>query len=107
MLENFLAALQSIAADLKARYGEHLASLRDQATVPSKAIVFPNSVGTAPSLIFNQEGKCLILMPGIPQEMQPMFEGQILPYLQEHFKSKNKIHHAIFQIFGISLGFGQ
>lgn len=52
-----------------------------QALVPQGAIVVDNQNGTAPGLIIEQEGKSLILLPGPPNELHPMFEQDIFPYL--------------------------
>lgn len=54
-----------------------------QAMVPEGCIVVDNPNGTAPGIIMVQEGKHVILMPGPPNEMIPMFETSIMPYLSE------------------------
>jgi nicotinamide-nucleotide amidase len=41
-----------------------------------------NERGTAPGLLYKQAGKTLIMLPGPPHELQPMFENQVLPRLQ-------------------------
>jgi nicotinamide-nucleotide amidase len=43
--------------------------------------VLPNANGTAPGLWVTQDGKVLCMMPGPPNEMQPMFMEQVLPRL--------------------------
>jgi nicotinamide-nucleotide amidase len=43
--------------------------------------VLANSNGTAPGLWVEQEGKVLCMMPGPPNELQPMFTEQVLPRL--------------------------
>ncbi len=53
-----------------------------QALAPEGAIVVSNSNGTAPGLIIPKHGKHVILMPGPPNEMIPMFENNIRPYLR-------------------------
>jgi len=53
-----------------------------QALAPEGAIVVANSNGTAPGLIIPKDGKHVILMPGPPNEMIPMFENDIRPYLR-------------------------
>lgn len=53
-----------------------------QALKPEGAIVVPNSNGTAPGLIIPKDGRHVILMPGPPNEMIPMFEKSIRPYLR-------------------------
>jgi len=44
----------------------------------------PNSVGAAPGYLFAENQKLLILLPGVPSEMEQMFEEAALPYLKKH-----------------------
>ena len=53
-----------------------------QAMVPEDCIVIDNPNGTAPGIIMEDQGRHLILMPGPPGELIPMFEDSISPYLQ-------------------------
>ncbi|HWI51502.1 MAG TPA: competence/damage-inducible protein A [Symbiobacteriaceae bacterium] len=53
-----------------------------QALVPEGATVLPNDRGTAPGLVLPcAGGKAIILLPGPPNELRPMFERQVIPYL--------------------------
>ena len=52
-----------------------------QAMVPEGCIVVDNPGGTAPGIIITENDKHLILMPGPPGELIPMFERSIMPYL--------------------------
>lgn len=54
-----------------------------QAMVPEGAIIVDNHNGTAPGLIIEdkERNKTAILIPGPPNEMKPMFERDIAPYL--------------------------
>lgn len=52
-----------------------------QALVPEGAKVIDNHNGTAPGLILQEDGKTAILLPGPPNEIKPMFERDIAPYL--------------------------
>ena len=52
-----------------------------QAMVPEGAKVVDNHNGTAPGLIMEEDGKTAILLPGPPNEIKPMFERDIAPYL--------------------------
>lgn len=52
-----------------------------QAMMPEGAIVVDNENGTAPGVIIEGEGKKVILLPGPPNELVPMFEKSIIPYL--------------------------
>ncbi len=54
-----------------------------QAMMPEDCIVVDNPNGTAPGVIMEQDGKHVILMPGPPNEMIPMFEKSIMPYLSK------------------------
>lgn len=52
------------------------------AQVPEGALVMDNHFGQAPGLILKTEdGKTVILLPGPPGELCPLFEEQIKPYL--------------------------
>lgn len=57
---------------------------RRQAMVPKGAVVLPNDHGTAPGLIMADEarGKTVVLLPGPPRELVPMFENYAAPYLR-------------------------
>lgn len=52
-----------------------------QAMVPEGAVVVDNHNGTAPGIILEENGKTAILLPGPPNEIRPMFERDIAPYL--------------------------
>ena len=52
-----------------------------QAMMPEGCIVVDNPNGTAPGVIMAENGKHVVLMPGPPNEMIPMFETSIIPYL--------------------------
>lgn len=52
-----------------------------QAMVPEGCIVVDNPGGTAPGIIITENDRHLILMPGPPGELIPMFEHSIMPYL--------------------------
>ena len=54
-----------------------------QAMVPEGCIVVENPGGTAPGIIMAENGKHVILMPGPPNELVPMFETSIMPYLSK------------------------
>lgn len=56
-----------------------------QAYMPDGAVVFKNNYGTAPGLAIEDEekGKILILLPGPPRELEPMFREEVEPYLKK------------------------
>lgn len=56
-----------------------------QAYVPKEnGTVLYNKNGTAPGIIFSKNGKIMILLPGPPNEVVPMFENQVIPFLAKH-----------------------
>lgn len=59
-----------------------------QAVVIENSIILDNDNGTAPGMIAEKEDsngnvKRAILLPGPPNEMKPMFENQVVPYLKQ------------------------
>lgn len=72
-----------------------------QAMVPEGAIVIDNDNGTAPGLIIEDESnhKAAILIPGPPNEMKPMFEKSIAPYLNQ--KQPEGIFSKMIKLCGV------
>lgn len=70
-----------------------------QAMVPQGCIVVANANGTAPGIIMEEEGTCVILLPGPPGELIPMFENSILPYLQG--LTPDVLHSVMVKICGV------
>ncbi len=56
---------------------------KKQALLPKGAYPLQNRNGTAPGVIVRQQdtGKMVVMLPGPPREMQPMFTQQVTPYL--------------------------
>lgn len=71
-----------------------------QAYVPKGAIMLKNDNGTAPGIIIETEDKlkAIILLPGPPKEMVPMFDKQVLPYLMK--KSGKSFYSRYYMITG-------
>ena len=67
-----------------ARLGRTMVKTNEQqADVIADAVVLPNPNGTAPGQKIEHEGRLLVLLPGPPGEMRPLFETQVLPLLGE------------------------
>ena len=61
---------------------------RKQAMMPSGAVVFSNDYGTAPALaLCREDGKILVLLPGPPRELEPLFCEQVEPFLRPRCKA--------------------
>ncbi len=75
-----------------------------QALVPQGAKVIDNHNGTAPGLIMEtRDQKCVILLPGPPNELYPMFEQDIRPYLSS--LTKEIIYSRTVKIGGLGESF--
>ena len=71
-----------------------------QAMMPEGAIVFPNNYGTAPALALeNDIGQIVIMLPGPPSELVPIFFEQVVPYLKR--KNSMAIVSKNIHFFGI------
>ena len=55
-----------------------------QAYFPGDVIILPNNNGTAPGCIIEEDEKVVVLLPGPPREMKPMFEDSVVTYLQKY-----------------------
>src|SRR6202166_2349622 len=53
-----------------------------QAMVPEGAEILENPRGTAPGLWLEDSGRVVVLLPGPPREMKPLFREQVLPRLE-------------------------
>ena len=76
-------SLERVEAYFKARRIEMTENNKKQALCPEGAMVLDNDNGTAPGLILEENGKRMILLPGPPNELHPLFEQQVKPYLQK------------------------
>lgn len=76
---------ETILSELRERFRSfgHVMPERNsrQAMVIDKAEVLPNPNGSAPGLFIEHEGVAIVLLPGPPREMRPMFENHVQPKL--------------------------
>lgn len=75
-------SLERVEAYFQVRGIEMTENNKKQALVPEGARVLDNDNGTAPGLILESGEKCMVLLPGPPNEMKPLFEAQVKPYLK-------------------------
>lgn len=54
-----------------------------QAMIPDGSRALDNNYGTAPGVLIEQNDKTVILLPGPPRELKPMFMNAIIPFLAE------------------------
>jgi nicotinamide-nucleotide amidase len=85
----------------------------EQALVPKMSEVVWNNNGTAPGIWIERNGKVFVALPGVPYEMKPMIDEQVLPMLAAKFAARSgKIflqktllttgigESALFELFG-------
>ncbi|MCO6485961.1 MAG: competence/damage-inducible protein A [Saprospiraceae bacterium] len=56
---------------------------RQQCWMPANARLLPNRMGTAPGMWFDDRGRILLSLPGVPYEMQAIMEDAALPELRQ------------------------
>lgn len=81
-----------IALLLRNRSGAMNELTATQAMVPDKARIIRNKLGTAPITWFDNEGKVLVSMPGVPYEMKETMLSSVIPLLKERFELPEIIH---------------
>ncbi len=67
---------------------------KSQAMVPKECTVINNPVGSASVSWFEKDGKVLVSMPGVPQEMKAVMKESVLPKLHERFHTDVIIHRT-------------
>lgn len=84
---------------------------RVQAQVPDGALVLDNPHGTAPGLAMEvspnpfrpgSKTSWLVMLPGPPREMRPMFTRHVLPLLQQKFPPESGFLSHTFRTTGIA-----
>ncbi len=74
---------------------------RQQAYVPDNCIVLPNMNGTAPGMWFEKEGRIYVSLPGVPFEMKPLIEEEVIPRVRARFPDRQAIVHRTVYTQGI------
>lgn len=72
---------------------------RAQAMIPENCTLIQNVVGTAPVTWFEKNGKVIVSMPGVPYEMKNVMSTEIIPRLQNRFKTPVLLHKTV-QVYG-------
>ena len=74
-----------------------------QACFPQDAIIIPNPVGTAPGFrVTMRQGKSLIWLSGVPQEMIAMFNETVMPWITTERGKDSEIFSCTFKIHGLT-----
>lgn len=87
-----------------------------QAQIPETAVILENPLGTAPGYRVScerdlpsrdgtgraREPRHLVVMPGVPREMKPMFDERVVPWIRDLRATDQVIAVRTFQTFGMS-----
>jgi nicotinamide-nucleotide amidase len=104
------AVLAGIEHYFMRRHGVMAASAKVQAMVPAGARVLPNANGTAPGLAievkpnpFRPGGgpSWVVLLPGPPRELRPMFLNSVVPLLLTEFPATAKFFSRTLKTTGL------
>lgn len=80
---------------LEARGIEYNRLNRDQALVPACCTVLFNAHGTAPGMWFEQNGKVVVSLPGVPFEMEHLMTDEVMPRLKARFSLRQIVHRTL------------
>lgn len=72
-----------------------------EAYFPEGSIILNNDHGTAPGAIIQHEGRTIVILPGPPAEMTPMFEHAVFPFLEKRVSNDTgRMYSRVIKIFG-------
>ncbi|NTU52178.1 MAG: CinA family nicotinamide mononucleotide deamidase-related protein [Chlorobiaceae bacterium] len=91
-------------ADIFHRGGRPVSeSMKEQAMVIEESVTVPNPVGTAPGMIIDCgsrfDHRHLVLLPGVPVEMEAMMKGTVIPFFAQ--LSHSFLRHTPVMTVGI------
>src|SRR3990170_2924860 len=98
---------ETVAAALKQRFAARGIAWTEnnlkQALFPEGATIIPNPLGTAPGFrVEVEQGKTLIWLSGVPQEMIAMLNETVLPWIAQKRTEAEQISTSTFKIHGLT-----
>ena len=73
---------------------------KSQAWLPDNCIALRNQKGTASGMWFEQDGKIVISLPGVPFEMQQLMQDEVLPRLAKRL-DKDLVRYEMLTVFDV------
>jgi nicotinamide-nucleotide amidase len=98
-LEEDGGVVESIRLRFAARGARMPEINRRQAMVPRGAVLLPNAMGTAPGLWIEHAGCVIILLPGPPGELKPMFDRVVADRLAP-LAGDSRVYRRVLRICG-------
>jgi nicotinamide-nucleotide amidase len=104
LLDRKLVRNDAIVRAIEARFRSFARQMPDsnvrQAMVPEGAEPLDNPRGTAPGLWIEDRDQTIVLLPGPPRELRPMFREQVLPRLRRRV-SAVRMYHRELRVTGL------
>jgi len=75
---------------------------RGQAEVPEGATALINPSGTAPGILLEAEGRHVVLLPGVPEELKDIVQGELEGHLKELGAPGQRTHHRVVHTTGLA-----
>ncbi len=101
-LEIDVSSLEQIKQFFGRRKAPMPSSNEKQAFFPKGSKILPNPIGTAPGAIIQKSGKTIIILPGPPFEMQPMFDNYVWTELEKIVgPHAERMNERVLKVFGI------
>ena len=90
---------ENVLAEIKRRFQSFGVAMPErnsrQAMVIEDAEVLPNPNGTAPGMFLEHNGTAIVLLPGPPREMQPMFSNHVVSKLEQRSGSVRVVRRML------------
>jgi nicotinamide-nucleotide amidase len=93
--------LEEIEAFFRVRGLPLSPSNRKQAYIPQGAIPVSNPVGTAPCFILEEHEHTLIVLPGVPREMEYLLRSRALPHIRARYGLRAAIVSRLVRVAGL------
>lgn len=73
-----------------------------EAYFPEGSQILNNDHGTAPGAIIQHKGRTIVILPGPPTEMKPMFDDAVFPFLEKLIiGDTQRMYSRVIKIFGL------
>jgi nicotinamide-nucleotide amidase len=95
------AFLEDIERFFRARGLVPSSSNQRQAYMPQGALPLPNPVGTAPCFIVEEGEQTLVVLPGVPREMEHLLLSRVIPHLRQRYGLRSVIVSRLVRVVGL------
>lgn len=104
--EEQLVLNEGILSEIEGKFKEEGKSMPSgnirQAFLPRDSYPLKNRVGIAPGFILETRNRVIIALPGPHNELVPMVEEEVIPYIRERLKLRAVIKSSVLRTTGLS-----